>query len=138
MAYLKLYRDKLHANNHALLKHVRRGRTSNGAWSPNCSAAIGRYLQELVDLGIKEMHDTRISNLKAIKAIAPDVQTVYIKPPAKRSWENVVQVRRCELQYRTVHHSRSERRSGEAGPHTQGDHHGGDGRPARRRAGRRT
>ena len=49
-----------------------------------------RYLQELVDLGIKEMHDTRISNLKAIKAIAPDVQTVYIKPPAKRSWENVV------------------------------------------------
>ncbi|HRF81074.1 MAG TPA: alanine racemase, partial [Flavobacteriales bacterium] len=49
-----------------------------------------RYLQELVDLGVTEMHDTRISNLKAIKAIAPQVQTVYIKPPAKRSIANVV------------------------------------------------
>ena len=31
------------------------------------------------------MHDTRITNLKAIKEISEKVQTVYIKPPPKRS-----------------------------------------------------
>lgn len=38
-----------------------------------------------MNLGIMEMHDTRISNLKAIKEISEKVQTVYIKPPPKRS-----------------------------------------------------
>lgn len=36
------------------------------------------------------MHDTRISNIRTIKAMAPHVQTVYIKPPAKRSVPNVI------------------------------------------------
>jgi hypothetical protein len=30
------------------------------------------------------MHDSRISNLKKIKALDPTIQTVYIKPPAKQ------------------------------------------------------
>ncbi len=41
-------------------------------------------------MGITEMHDTRISNLKMIKALGPHVQTVYIKPPARRSIPNVI------------------------------------------------
>jgi predicted amino acid racemase len=43
------------------------------------------YLKEIIALGVREMHDSRISNLKKIKALDPTIQTVYIKPPAKRS-----------------------------------------------------
>ena len=49
------------------------------------------YLQELIDLGITEIHDSRVSNLKTVKKLAPNVQTVYIKPPAKRSIRSIVQ-----------------------------------------------
>lgn len=89
MAYLKLYRKNLQANYMVLQKMFDKAQID---WGVVTKVLCGnrRYLHELVDLGIKEMHDTRISNLKAIKAIAPNVQTVYIKPPAKRSWENVV------------------------------------------------
>jgi predicted amino acid racemase len=37
-----------------------------------------------------EVHDSRISNLKNVKSINPEVQTVYIKPPAKRSISKIV------------------------------------------------
>lgn len=89
MAYLKLYRRNLQANYSVLEKMFAE---ANIDWGVVTKLLCGnrRYLKELVDLGVTEMHDTRISNLKAIKAIAPQVQTVYIKPPAKRSWENVV------------------------------------------------
>lgn len=89
MAFLKLYREKLRANHKVLVKMFAK---EDIEWGVVTKVLCGnrRYLQELVDLGVEEMHDTRISNLKAIKAIAPEVQTVYIKPPAKRSWENVV------------------------------------------------
>lgn len=89
MAYLKLYRDKLRKN-HAVLSKWFGDRSID--WGVVTKLLCGNklYLQELVDMGITEMHDTRISNLKAIKAIAPQVQTVYIKPPAKRSLAKVV------------------------------------------------
>lgn len=48
------------------------------------------YLQQLVDLGVRQMCDSRVSNLKAIKAICPEVETVYIKPPPKRSIAAIV------------------------------------------------
>ena len=70
MAYLKLYRKKLQANYKVLQKMFDKADID---WGVVTKVLCGnrRYLQELVDLGIKEMHDTRISNLKAIKAIAP-------------------------------------------------------------------
>jgi predicted amino acid racemase len=46
------------------------------------------YLKEIIALGVREMHDSRISNLKKIKAL-DTIQTVYIKPPAKRSIEKL-------------------------------------------------
>src|SRR5690606_13508596 len=49
------------------------------------------YLKELIDLGIREIHDSRISNLKTIKKLCPEVQTVYIKPPAKRSIRSIIE-----------------------------------------------
>ncbi len=48
------------------------------------------YLTELLKLGIKQICDSRISNLKTIKALNPEVETIYIKPPARRSISNVV------------------------------------------------
>ena len=50
-----------------------------------------RLLKEVIDLGIKEICDARIINLKRIKSIAPeDVETVYIKPPAKKAIPDLV------------------------------------------------
>ncbi len=89
MAYLKLYSKKLRTNYERLEKWFE----GNGIeWGVVTKLLCGNrlYLKELVELGVKEMHDTRISNLKAIKEIAPHVQTVYIKPPAKPSIPNVV------------------------------------------------
>ncbi len=48
------------------------------------------YLRELLDMGAMEIHDSRISNLRAIKSIRPEVQTVYIKPPAKKFIRSLV------------------------------------------------
>ncbi len=48
------------------------------------------YLSEVLQLGIKQVCDSRVSNLKAIKAIDPTIETIYIKPPAKRSVSSIV------------------------------------------------
>src|SRR5690606_12592887 len=48
------------------------------------------YLKELIDLGVREIHDSRISNLAKIKEINPEVQTVYIKPSSKRNLAEMV------------------------------------------------
>ncbi len=48
------------------------------------------YLKEVINLGIKQVCDSRVSNLKMIKNIAPGIETVYIKPPAKRAVRSVV------------------------------------------------
>jgi len=50
-----------------------------------------RLLKEVIDLGIKEVCDARIINLKRIKSLAPDdLETVYIKPPAKKAIPDLV------------------------------------------------
>lgn len=89
MAYLKLYREKLKHNFRHLDELFAKNEVS---WGVVTKLLCGNklYLQELIGLGIKEMHDTRISNIRTIKAMAPHVQTVYIKPPAKRSVPNVI------------------------------------------------
>ncbi len=48
------------------------------------------FLKELIDMGAHELMDSRISNLKKIKRINPEVNTVYIKPPPRRSLRSVV------------------------------------------------
>ncbi|MCK5822990.1 MAG: alanine racemase [Bacteroidales bacterium] len=48
------------------------------------------FLTELLKFDIKQICDSRVSNLKAIKALNPDIETIYIKPPAKRSVSGVV------------------------------------------------
>lgn len=49
-----------------------------------------KYLQEVLNLGVKQVCDSRIKNLKAVKSINPSIETIYIKPPAKNNAANVV------------------------------------------------
>lgn len=89
MAILNLYRDKLQHNFKFLSKLFL---SKNIDWGVVTKLLCGNklFLNELISLGIKEMHDTRISNIKTIKSLDPSIQTVYIKPPAKRSIPNVI------------------------------------------------
>jgi len=89
MAYLKLYKDNLRHNYDYLEKHFVK---NNISWGVVTKLLCGNklYLKELMKLGVKEMLDTRISNIKNIKSLDPEIQTVYIKPPAKRSIPNVI------------------------------------------------
>ncbi len=48
------------------------------------------YLTEVLNLGVTQVSDSRVSNLKAIKSIRPGIETIYIKPPAKRAIQSVV------------------------------------------------
>lgn len=50
-----------------------------------------KYLQVLADLGVKQCCDSRIANLRFIKSQFPDIETVFIKPPAKRNAFKVVE-----------------------------------------------
>ncbi|MCB0699088.1 MAG: alanine/ornithine racemase family PLP-dependent enzyme [Chitinophagales bacterium] len=65
----------------------------NIKWSVVSKMLCGNktYLDVLIKLGITEACDSRVTNLKRIKAINPNVETAYIKPPAKRSIKNIVQ-----------------------------------------------
>ena len=48
------------------------------------------FLGELIKLGVKQLCDSRVSNLEMIKSISEEVETIYIKPPAKQSIEAIV------------------------------------------------
>lgn len=90
MAFLELYRDRLKHNYDYLGKLFAE---RNIEWGVVTKLLCGYkpYLKEVINLGAKEIHDSRISNLKAVKQIDPSVQTVYIKPPAKRSIKSLIQ-----------------------------------------------
>lgn len=48
-------------------------------------------LKEIIDLGVSQICDSRVSNLKVIKNLDKSIETIYIKPPAKRSIKSIVQ-----------------------------------------------
>ncbi|MEA2103286.1 MAG: alanine racemase [Candidatus Cloacimonadota bacterium] len=62
------------------------------AWSIVSKMLCGNkiYLTELLKFDINQICDSRVSNLKEIKSINPKIETIYIKPPAKRSISSVV------------------------------------------------
>lgn len=89
MAFIKLYRDKL-KENYEFLDNLFNEQEIDWAIVTKLLCGNVIYLEEVLNLGIKEVCDSRLSNLKKVKEINPDVQTVYIKPPPKRSIEDVV------------------------------------------------
>lgn len=48
------------------------------------------FLTELLKFDIQQICDSRVTNLKMVKLINPKIETIYIKPPAKRSVASVV------------------------------------------------
>ena len=90
MAYIELHKDKLKHNYKFLDKLFKDNEIE---WAVVTKLLCGNelYLKELLSLGPKEVCDSRISNLKTIKKINPNVETVYIKPPAKESIPDIVQ-----------------------------------------------
>jgi len=48
------------------------------------------FLQEVINLGVKQLCDSRVTNLRAIKKMASNIETIYIKPPPARSIPEVV------------------------------------------------
>ena len=89
MAFLKLYRNKLQENYNYLDQLFQERDITWGVVSKLlCGNVI--YLEELIKLGVTEIHDSRISNLKKIKKLNSNIQTVYIKPPSKRNIEKIV------------------------------------------------
>ncbi len=89
MAFIKLDQKKLH-HNYAFLQDLFQSR--NIEWGVVSKILCGNklFINEIINLGAKEIHDSRISNLKTIKEISPEIQTFYIKPPAKRSISMIV------------------------------------------------
>lgn len=62
------------------------------AWAPVLKMLCGnkKYLEYLLTLGDEQVCDARLGNLRTIKKIAPQKETIYIKPPAKKTIPDVV------------------------------------------------
>jgi predicted amino acid racemase len=89
MAYIELYRDKL-AHNYRYLDQFFKKHKKEWAVVTKMLCGNKLYINEIIRLGVKEVCDSRISNLKVVKSMDPTIETVYIKPPAKRSISSIV------------------------------------------------
>ena len=89
MAYVKLYRSELRHNFEFLDKLFKQNNVKWGITTKLLCGSKG-FLEEVINLGIGEVHDSRISNLKVIKEIDPDTITIYIKPPPKDAIPDVI------------------------------------------------
>ncbi len=90
MAFITLDTKKLTHNYNYLDSLFQK---NNIQWSVVSKLLCGNrdYLTELLKLDIRQICDSRASNLKMVKSIRPDIETIYIKPPAKRAIKSVVQ-----------------------------------------------
>ena len=90
MSYITLHATKLHHNFKVLDQIFGQ---NNIEWAIVAKLLCGnkKFLEVLLNISDKEICDSRLSNLKIIKKIAPKTQTIYIKPPAKRLAKSIVQ-----------------------------------------------
>lgn len=90
MGYVTLNVDKLKQNYNYLDTLFKR----NGIdWSIVTKLLCGNetYIDAVINLGVKQVCDSRIANLKMIKTKYPEIETIFIKPPAKRNASKVVE-----------------------------------------------
>lgn len=90
MGYVTLNIDKLKQNYNHLDTLFKR----NGIqWSIVTKLLCGNeaYIDAVINLGIRQVCDSRIANLKMIKTKYPDIETIFIKPPAKRNASKIVE-----------------------------------------------
>lgn len=91
MAFLTLHTEKLKAN-YAKLNQLFSEGDIHWAIVTKLLCGTPEYLKFVISLGTKQLCDSRVSNLRAIKKINPEIETIYIKPPAKRAIKSVVEV----------------------------------------------
>lgn len=89
MAYITLDTKKLKENFDFLNRLFQKDGIQWSVVSKMLCGNVG-YLTELLNLGIEQVCDSRVSNLRTIKRIKPDIETIYIKPPAKRAVNSIV------------------------------------------------
>ncbi|SMF10579.1 alanine racemase [Pseudobacteriovorax antillogorgiicola] len=90
MALLQMNRAKLRKNYEVLESKFDKAGISWGVVSKLlCGDKL--FLKEVLSLKPKQVCDSRVKNLRAIKQLDPEIETVYIKPPAKKSIRNIVQ-----------------------------------------------
>lgn len=89
MAFITLDTKKLRHNYRYLDDLLKK---NNIEWAVVSKMLCGNkvYLRELIKIGVDQLCDSRVSNLKMIKSMKPEIETVYIKPPPKRSVESIV------------------------------------------------
>ena len=90
MAYLELHKEKLRHNYDYLNKLFEH---NNIQWGIVSKLLCGNrsYIKEVINLGVRQICDSRVSNLRVVKSIDRSIETVYIKPPAKRALGSVVE-----------------------------------------------
>lgn len=103
MAKLYLYRDRLRHNFDYLENQFKK---ANIEWAVVTKLLCGNktFLREILSLGPTQVCDSRLSNLKIIKEINPNINTIYIKPPAKNILKNLVRYADISFntQYETI------------------------------------
>jgi predicted amino acid racemase len=103
MAYIELDREKLKFNYNYLDQLFR---SHDIQWSPVTKVLCGNelFIKEILDLGVRQVCDSRTSNLQVIKDLNPDVETIYIKPPAIGNIEDVIRYADISLntEYSTI------------------------------------
>lgn len=89
MAIITLHKERLEYNFERLNYFFK---SKNIQWSVVTKMLCGNelFLKEILMLHPEQVCDSRVSNLKAIKKINPDIETIYIKPTPKRSVKSVV------------------------------------------------
>jgi predicted amino acid racemase len=89
MAFITLNKNSL-AHNYSFLQSL--FNSHHKEWAPVLKMLCGNktFLEFVLSLGDEQVCDARLTNLKKIKGINPNKETIYIKPPAKRSIANVV------------------------------------------------
>ncbi len=89
MAYITFNSIKLSENFNYLDSIFNKNRIK---WSVVTKLLCGNklYISELLKLDLQQTADSRISNLRMIKSLNPEIETIYIKPPAKHAVNSVV------------------------------------------------
>ncbi len=61
-------------------------------WAPVLKMLCGneKYLEYILSLGPEQVCDARLGNLKTIKSVDPEKETIYIKPPAKKIIKDII------------------------------------------------
>ena len=90
MAYITLNRNKLRHNYRFLKQLFDNNRMQ---WSIVTKLLCGNslFIEEIRKLGIKQVCDSRMTNVKTIKKIYPEVEVIYIKPPASKAIPDIIQ-----------------------------------------------